>query len=180
MTPEEKRARHRAYQKAYYAKHRDKVLAKAKALRDSGQKKRYPRDMQAEHVQRDKARYREKYKAERYAYNNARMRAKRAGKKDPSALANEARRMALFQAAMAHVPAHHNRELRFDIAAEVVVYCLEHFISVAQLPAHAPAAIRAYWKANRMDTHGISLDAPRFDDGGSLHDVVSDEQRAWA
>lgn len=34
MTPEEKRARHRAYQKAYYAKHRDKVLARAKALHD--------------------------------------------------------------------------------------------------------------------------------------------------
>lgn len=180
MTTEEKRARHRAYQKAYYARHREKVLAKAKELRDSGQKKRYPRDMQSECVKRDKARYREKYKAERYAYNNARLRAKTAGKKDPSAVANEARRMVLYQAALAQVPAHTNRELRADIAAEIVVYCMENFVSVAQLPTHAPAAIRAYWKAHRMDTHGLSLDAPRFEDGGSMHDVVSEDQGLWA
>jgi len=107
-------------------------------------------------VQRYKARHRDKIREDR-------RRARRAARRN--------RQQALLNAVYAQISPSYPRNVRDDVAGEMLLALAGRKLRPADIASAAPKFIRAYWRANNQFTT-LSLDAPATNDGRTFADFL--------
>lgn len=71
--------------------------------------------------------------------------------------------------------------MRADVCQDIMLAILEGDTTLEALKASGVRQFLTAWRKRQSDPWGtVSLDAPRFDDGGSWHDIIAEGDGMWA